>query len=253
MAHSCAGHAVTADLTVEDVTHRGASTLSVLKQIGINHCCGAQLTLREAAASAGVPIDTLLKALNEAPAEPFERASKPAFLETLPESRRVDLDVREDSRRGEEPFARIMTAVWGLREGDVLVLRAPFEPIPLYDVLGKRGFGHSTDRHGAGDWSVWFYREPGAAGRTPERTSSERRQPDRATDSLRIDVRGLEPPQPMVRVLELVDTLEPGQRLEVLHDRRPLFLYPQLDAQGFVHETEELGPGLVRIIIRRRI
>ena len=70
MAHSCACHSVSADLTVEDVAHRGASTLAVLKQVGINHCCGAQLTLREAAASAGVPIDTLLKALNEALSAP---------------------------------------------------------------------------------------------------------------------------------------------------------------------------------------
>jgi iron-sulfur cluster repair protein YtfE (RIC family) len=31
-----------------------------------DHCCGAQLTLREAAASAGVPLEALLVALNEA-------------------------------------------------------------------------------------------------------------------------------------------------------------------------------------------
>ena len=35
-----------------------------MQEMGINHCCGAQLTLREAAASAGVPLDALLAALN---------------------------------------------------------------------------------------------------------------------------------------------------------------------------------------------
>jgi iron-sulfur cluster repair protein YtfE (RIC family) len=35
-----------------------------MKAMGINHCCGAQLTLSEAAASAGVPLDTLLTMLN---------------------------------------------------------------------------------------------------------------------------------------------------------------------------------------------
>jgi uncharacterized protein (DUF2249 family) len=54
----------------------------------------------------------------------------------------------------------------------------------------------------------------------------------------------------MVRVLQALDGLGSGQRLEVLHDRRPIFLYPQLDARGFVHETEEVEPGLVRIVIR---
>ena len=56
---------VTADLTVGDVAHHYPGTLGVMQTMGINHCCGAQLTLGEAAASAGVSIDTLLKALNE--------------------------------------------------------------------------------------------------------------------------------------------------------------------------------------------
>jgi iron-sulfur cluster repair protein YtfE (RIC family) len=36
-----------------------------MKAMGINHCCGAQLSLREAAAAAGVPLPALLSALNE--------------------------------------------------------------------------------------------------------------------------------------------------------------------------------------------
>ena len=66
-----------------------------------------------------------------------------------------------------------------------------------------------------------------------------------------LDVRGLEPPHPMLRVLELVDRLAPGQRLLVIHERRPLLLYPQLEERGFRHETEELGPGEFRITIWR--
>jgi uncharacterized protein (DUF2249 family) len=55
----------------------------------------------------------------------------------------------------------------------------------------------------------------------------------------------------MVRVLERLDGLEAGGTLTVLHERRPLFLYPQLDARGFRHETDEPEPGLVRIVIGR--
>src|SRR3990170_5272040 len=66
-----------------------------------------------------------------------------------------------------------------------------------------------------------------------------------------VDVRGLEPPHPMLRVLELLDRLAPGQRLLVIHERRPLLLYPQLEERGFRHETEELGPGEFRITIWR--
>jgi tRNA 2-thiouridine synthesizing protein A len=66
-----------------------------------------------------------------------------------------------------------------------------------------------------------------------------------------LDVRGLEPPQPMVRILERVASLEPGETLTVIHDRRPLFLYPQLERRGLTHETDEPAAGVVRIRIRR--
>jgi len=178
-----------------------------------------------------------------------EGRSKPAALSEVPESRQVRLDVREDIRRGHEPFARIMAAVKGLGPDLVFVLRAPFEPIPLYDVLGKRGLAHWTERNAADDWSVWFYRETGQA--VARRDQGGRAVPPGHLTRV-IDVRGLEPPAPMVRVLGMLDRLAPGQRLEVRHDRRPVFLYPQLDERGFAHETDEPEPGLVRIVIRRR-
>ena len=186
---------------------------------------------------------------SEAPS-PFQgegpgEGGKPRALVDLPEARRVHLDVREDIRREREPFARIMAAVQVLDSDRVLVLRAPFEPIPLYNVLGKRGFAHWTERHAPDDWSVWFYRDAtSSAEATPPPAS-------RTGHRLVLDVRGLEPPQPMVRVLEEIDRLGPGAELEVHHDRRPMFLYPQLDERGFTHETDEPDPGLVRILIRK--
>jgi tRNA 2-thiouridine synthesizing protein A len=60
-----------------------------------------------------------------------------------------------------------------------------------------------------------------------------------------LDVRGLEPPEPMVRILARLDTMAPEQTLEVVHDRHPIFLYPQLDARGFAYETDEEAPGRV--------
>jgi iron-sulfur cluster repair protein YtfE (RIC family) len=55
---------ITADLTVGDVAHRCAGAMDIMKKMGINHCCGANLTLREAAASAGVALEVLLEALD---------------------------------------------------------------------------------------------------------------------------------------------------------------------------------------------
>jgi iron-sulfur cluster repair protein YtfE (RIC family) len=55
---------VTPDLRVDEVA-RDPRALAVLQQMGINHCCGAHLTLKEAAAAAGVSIETLLGALRD--------------------------------------------------------------------------------------------------------------------------------------------------------------------------------------------
>jgi hypothetical protein len=52
-----------------------------------------------------------------------------------------------------------MDAVHGLRPDQVFVLRAPFEPVPLYTVLGKRGFVHWAESRAADDWTIWFWRE----------------------------------------------------------------------------------------------
>lgn len=69
---------------------------------------------------------------------------------------------------------------------------------------------------------------------------------------LELDNRGLEPPEPMLRVLEALEGLGDDDLLVVRNDRRPLFLYPELEARGFAHETEPLEDGSVRIRIRRR-
>ena len=71
------------------------------------------------------------------------------------------------------------------------------------------------------------------------------------TQAGRLDVRGLDPPEPLLRVLEAAEALAPGDAIEVIHDRRPLLLYPQLEERGLVHDTDEPGPGVVRIRIRR--
>jgi uncharacterized protein (DUF2249 family) len=180
---------------------------------------------------------------------------RPAFLDGWPEAARVQLDVREDIRAGREPLARILAAVEGLPPNGALILRAPFEPVPLYRVLGRRGFAHWAERLAADDWAVWFFRDaegaaatPGAAG--PAANLAPTTSPASADATVRVDVRGLEPPLPMMRVLEAVEALAPGQRLEVWHDRRPVFLYPQLEARGCRHATDEPEPGVVRILVR---
>ena len=58
------GSIIQAHQIVRDVVRHHPEGIQVMEQIGINHCCGAQLTLAESAAAAGVPLDVLLAALN---------------------------------------------------------------------------------------------------------------------------------------------------------------------------------------------
>lgn len=53
---------VTAETTVEEAKLRPGA-LEVLQRFGINHCCGAHLSLREAAAAASAPLEDLMDSL----------------------------------------------------------------------------------------------------------------------------------------------------------------------------------------------
>src|SRR3989338_10285722 len=121
-----------------------------------------------------------------------------------PDPRLVHLDIRADIRGGAEPFARIMAPVKALGPDEILVLRVPFEPVPLYGVLGRRGLAHRAEHLGPDDWSIRFYRErgEGAQGASPARPA--------APTPVVLDVRGLEPPEPMARGLVGVDRPHAG-------------------------------------------
>lgn len=74
------------------------------------------------------------------------------------ESAAVTLDVRPELAAGGEPFVRIMEAAATIQPGQSLVIIAPFEPAPLYGVLGARGFTYETARVSADEWVVNFMR-----------------------------------------------------------------------------------------------
>ena len=61
--------AIGPETTVEEVKNRPGA-LEVLQRFGLNHCCGAHLSLRESAASAGARLEEVLQALAQAGARP---------------------------------------------------------------------------------------------------------------------------------------------------------------------------------------
>ena len=61
------------------------------------------------------------------------------------------LDVREIDG---PPFEDIVAALDDLEADERLRLIAPFEPVPLYEVLEARGFTHESEQHDDDLWHV---------------------------------------------------------------------------------------------------
>jgi uncharacterized protein (DUF2249 family) len=66
-----------------------------------------------------------------------------------------------------------------------------------------------------------------------------------------VDTRGLQPPEPLVRILEALAELPANAELQALTDRRPVHLYDQLAERHFTAETEERPDGSHLTRIRR--
>ena len=149
----------------------------------------------------------------------------------------ITLDVRADLRSGRSPLSAVLKAVASLRPDETLRVLAPFEPVPLYELLGRQGFQHTAKPISASDWEVLFTRPSGAApasanpaGVPAFNCADSDHSPKSAVE---LDARGLEPPQPMVKILEAVAGLPAGAMLLAHTDRRPMHLYAQLEDRGF--------------------
>ena len=66
-----------------------------------------------------------------------------------------------------------------------------------------------------------------------------------------LDARGLEPPQPLVAILEALARLPEGREMSVRTDRRPMHLYALLEQRGFTSESEDQPDGSFVTTIRR--
>lgn len=161
------------------------------------------------------------------------------------------LDVRPLLARGEEPFGAIMAAADALLPGQSLQLLAPFRPAPLFNVMLNRGFTCHDQQRDDGSWQVTFTPQAGAQvdpGLAPGSAPGASLWPDPVQE---LDLAGLEPPEPMVRILEAVTALSAGEVLFALLDREPLFLFPELAQRGHEWAGNLSGDGQeYRLLVR---
>lgn len=67
----------------------------------------------------------------------------------------------------------------------------------------------------------------------------------------KLDNRGLGPPQPMMRTLTKLENIQSGETLIIINDRRPMFLYEELNEMGYLYETEPYADGGYQITIHK--
>ena len=253
------------DEKLVDVFVRHSSHFEKLRNRTLRRVMAQLVTVEQAARVAGVGLDVLLRDLNEAArlaastdAPRAAATSHEAGTSTVPPAAprpvdrpEVELDLRDDMRSGREPFSRIMTFVRGLEDDQVLRLRTIFEPVPLFAVMAKRGFLYASEQEGPEDWSVWFW--CGArASEAAEPADAASDVADEFTDETQVlDVRGLEPPQPMLRTLAALETLPAGHDLVQVNVRVPQLLLPLLAERGYAFEVDDSRAGRVLVRIWR--
>jgi uncharacterized protein (DUF2249 family) len=252
------------DEALVEVFVRHAPQFDKLRNRAMRSVMARLVTVEQAARVGGASVELLLRDLNDAlgtasappvtapsPERPMIAPLRPAHGET------VEVDVREDLRSGREPFSRIMAAVNALRAGQVLLIRAIFEPVPLFAALAKRGFVHAAHQAGPEDWSIWFWRPedspttspatgalPPAAAGAPDGMAGD-------DTTVWLDVRGLEPPEPLMRTLTALEALPDGRQLVQVNVRVPQLLLPMLAERGFACEVDESRADQVLVRIWR--
>lgn len=131
-----------------------------------------------------------------------------------------ELDIRPLVAAGCPPIDAIEAAIAAMPAGAALRLRAPFEPQPLYAKLSGLGFEHCAARQSDGSFAVLF---------TPRTTH--------------LDLRLLEPPEPMQRTLEAAAALAPRARIVSRTRFRPVHLLAMLAERGFTAACTEQPDG----------
>lgn len=159
----------------------------------------------------------------------------------------TDLDVRELVARGLEPLPVILELADGLEPGRVLHIRSPFQPTPLYSVLGARGFAHRAASFADDDWSSWFWRPGQPPPPAPAPRTTRHPAPEGVTD-----LRWLAPPEPLLWIMQWVGApAAPSLRVMLPFFPAPL---PALvvDTGWRVRIEEEREDGVVVVVEQQK-
>lgn len=161
-------------------------------------------------------------------------------------------DVR--SIPGRVKHAQIFQRWSDLQVGEFFILLNDHDPVPLrYQFEGEFANAYSWEylERGPEEFRVKITKlkattpPSSAAPARPAPAAAVVRAPSAGTVSnvQEIDVRGFEPPEPLVRILDALEALPAGFTLRATTDREPCHLFGEAEQRGFRHDCREQSDG----------
>lgn len=206
--------------------------------------------------SIGFELDTD-EAVEEVTNPLSENKAKDVFLKG---QKSIPLDVRPFLAKGEDPFNILQKALSKLEEDEVLEVLIDFEPIPLIRIQEKKGYVTLTLIED-GVFHTYFkaggaIKEESNFAIDPIKTISKLEFDEQTNaypgEIITIDVRNLEMPEPLVRILEAIETLDEKTGLKIFHKRIPQHLLPELEDKNLNTFICPIAEGNVMLFITKR-
>lgn len=147
----------------------------------LRRAMSGRVSVEQAARIARIPLTEMLYILNLAAGESEEKLSKELsagdwadfeFHETNPPIKPIELiNLRDDNPNvvfvdlmsyAEDKLDPMPAITRGLvslkRPEEILLIKHPFDPIPLRDMFARRGFASWAEERNPGRWFIYFYR-----------------------------------------------------------------------------------------------
>ena len=178
---------------------------------------------------------------------PPEPATATAGQGTAPIDPAAVFDVR--SIPGRVKHQQIFQRWFDLPVGGYFVLLNDHDPVPLryqFEAEFPDAFLWQYLETGPDEFRVKITKLRVVTAPPPPRTATPAKPKPGATAEAsvhEIDARGLEPPEPLIRILDALETLPAGARLRAITDREPCHLFGEATQRGFRHDCTAQPDG----------
>ncbi len=222
-----------------------------------------RVTIKQAARIGGVSVSAFYGVLSPLgfvvplkPQQNFEhfQQAKNACQFTGEIKNEETFDVRQLLQNNKDPFNLILKRLKDLPIGHTLNVINTFEPIPLISILTTKGFQCQVNQINEQLFHTYITKTATSNANDPlinAETDANRKNILRKYTSkiVELDVRDLEMPLPMSKILNALLVLPNDHLLFVHHKKVPQLLLPALAERGYQWHIDEIGGGDVKLLV----